>query len=293
MSEKTFPFKVGTFKCIVVKDGIHAYPYPAQNVFINFFVNAPKEDLEQTLRQHGLNPEGWKEYVSPYVSLVINTGDELILVDTGAGAMSPTTGKLIQNLQSEGLAPEDFDKVILTHAHPDHIGGNLDSQGKPAFPNARYVISKTEWDFWMHKADAELKIPEEAKKRQINVARYNLLPIKDQVDLVGETEVVPGISLIEASGHTLGQMVVAVTSLGEKLLCLSDTVLHPIHLERPEWYSSVEVAPQKIVSKRQKLLSKVASDKTLVQVFHFPFPGLGYIVQKGERWQWQPIETTG
>ncbi|MEM2931101.1 MAG: hypothetical protein QW797_09635, partial [Thermoproteota archaeon] len=82
-----------------------AYPYPAKNVFINFFVNAPREDLEQTLREHGLNSEGWKEYVSPYVSLVINTGNEPILIDTGAGAMAATTGKLIQNLKSEGLAP--------------------------------------------------------------------------------------------------------------------------------------------------------------------------------------------
>ena len=143
----------------------------------------------------------------------------------------------------------------------------------------------------MHKADAELKLPEEAKKLLINVARYNLLPIKDQVDLVEETEVVPGISLIEASGHTPGQMAVAATSDSEKLLYLSDIVLHPIHLERPEWHSSVAVTPGKIVSTRQKILSKVASDKTLVQAFHFPFPGLGYLVQKGEGWQWQPIET--
>ncbi|MEM2905851.1 MAG: MBL fold metallo-hydrolase [Candidatus Bathyarchaeia archaeon] len=163
MNRERFFFKIGNFECIVVKDGEHAYPYPAKNVFINFFVNAPKEELEQMLREHGLNSDGWEEYVSPYVSLVINTGDGLILVDTGAGAMAATTGKLMQNLQSEGLAPEDFDKVILTHAHPDHIGGNLDSQGKPAFPNARYIISKTEWDFWMLKAEEELKLPEEAK----------------------------------------------------------------------------------------------------------------------------------
>ncbi|MEM2931100.1 MAG: hypothetical protein QW797_09630 [Thermoproteota archaeon] len=144
----------------------------------------------------------------------------------------------------------------------------------------------------MLKADAELKLPEEAKKLLINIARHNLLPVKDQLDLVGETEVARGISLIEAPGHTPGQMVVAVNSLGEKLLCLSDTVLHPIHLEKPEWFSSVAVDPQKIVSTRQKLLSKASSDETLVQIFHFPFLGLGYVVPKGETWRWKPIETT-
>ncbi|MEM2894174.1 MAG: MBL fold metallo-hydrolase [Candidatus Bathyarchaeia archaeon] len=172
------------------------------------------------------------------------------MVDTGAGAMSTTTESM-RNLHSLGLAPEDFDKVILTHAHPDHTGGNLDSHGKPAFPNARYIISKAEWDFWMLKAEEELKLPEEAKKLLINLARCNLLQVKDQLDLVGEIEVAPGISLIEASRHTPGQMVVAVNSIEEKLLCLSDTVLHPIHLERPEWFSSVAVRPQKTVSTRK------------------------------------------
>ncbi|MEM2127908.1 MAG: hypothetical protein QXH67_06790 [Candidatus Bathyarchaeia archaeon] len=91
MSGEKYFFKVGNFECIVIEDGEHAYPYPAKNVFINFFINASKEGLEQTLREHGLDSEGWKEYVSPYVSLVINAGGELILVDTGAGAMSTTT----------------------------------------------------------------------------------------------------------------------------------------------------------------------------------------------------------
>ena len=149
MSTQSYHFKLGSFECIVVSDGFFTYPHPAQI----FFVNASQEDLARVLREHGLDPEQWQEYVSPYPSLFINTGQHRVLVDTGAGDMAPTTGNLMSHLHAEGIAPEDIDVVILTHGHPDHIGGNVDSEGKPAFPNARYVMWKAEWDFWTKEPD--------------------------------------------------------------------------------------------------------------------------------------------
>ncbi len=291
MSNEGFPFKVGTFECIVVNDGTFAYPQPAQI----FFVNAPKERLEQVLRKHNIDPEQWEQYVSPYPSLVINTGQQLVLVDTGAGRLEPTTGKLIPNLKAEGIAPEDIDTVILTHGHPDHIGGNVDSEGKPAFPNARYIMWKDEWNFWTSEPNlAELKVNEHIKKLLITFARNNLPPIQDQLDLVDhETEIVPGIRAVAAPGHTPGHMAVAIASDSEQLLYISDAVLHPIHLEQPDWYAAVDFAPQQVVTTRRRLLNLAAAEKALVLAFHFPFPSLGYVVQKEEGWQWQPVETTG
>ena len=291
MSNEGFPFKVGTFECIVVNDGTFAYPQPAQI----FFVSAPKERLEQVLRKHNIDPEQWEQYVSPYPSLVINTGQHLVLVDTGAGRLEPTTGKLIPNLKAEGIAPKDIDTVILTHGHPDHVGGNVDSEGKPAFPNARYIMWKDEWNFWTSEPNlAELKVNEHIKKLLITFARNNLPPIQDQLDLVDrETEIVPGIRAVAAPGHTPGHMAVAIASDSEQLLYISDAVLHPIHLEQPDWYAAVDFAPQQVVTTRRRLLNLAAAEKALVLAFHFPFPSLGYVVQKEEGWQWQPVETTG
>jgi len=289
MSNKNFPFRLGTFECIVVSDGTHTYLHPVQ-IFVS--VNAPKKRLERVLREHNINPEHWKQYVSPYPSLVINTGQHLVLVDTGAGGLEPTTGKLIPNLQAEGIKPDDIDTVILTHGHPDHIGGNIDSEGRPAFPNARYVMWKDEWDFWTSEPNlAELDVPKHIRELLITVARNNLLPIQHQLDLLDhEAEIVPGIRAIAAPGHTPGQ---TIASDNEQLLYLSDAVLHQIHLEQPEWYTAVDFAPEQVVTTRRRLLDWAATEKALVHAFHFPLPGLGYVTRNEEAWQWEPIETTG
>jgi glyoxylase-like metal-dependent hydrolase (beta-lactamase superfamily II) len=75
--------------------------------------------------------------MSAYICLLVNTGDHPVLVDAGAGGLAPTTGRLLQNLQEGGIAPEDIRTVILTYGYPYNIGGNADAEGKPAFPNAR------------------------------------------------------------------------------------------------------------------------------------------------------------
>jgi glyoxylase-like metal-dependent hydrolase (beta-lactamase superfamily II) len=216
-----------------------------------------------------------------------------VLVDTGAGGLAPTTGRLLQNLQTEGIAPEDINTVILTHGHPDHIGGNTDAEGRPAFPNARYVIWKGEWEFW-NSEQAEQGLDEHVRELLLSVARENLPPIQGKVDLLDrEEEIVPGILAIAAPGHTPGHMALEISSEGEQLLCISDAALHPIHLEQPEWYPVVDFVPEQAVSTRRQLLTRAVARKALVLAFHFPFPGLGRVARKGEGWQWQPVETSG
>lgn len=293
MNKEIHRFKVGNFECVAVSDGTHTYApptFPPPSIFL--FANAPRELLEQVLREYKLQPEQWAEWISPYICLMINTGEHRVLVDTGADGLGPNTGRLLQNLKSEGIEPDDIDTVILTHGHPDHIGGNTDSEGKLAFPNARYVMWKDEWDFW-NSEEAALKLEEHVREVLLGYARKNLPPIQRQLVLVDrEIEVLPGIQAIAAPGHTPGHMVLAVSSEGERLLCVSDAVLHPIHVEQPEWCAVVDFAPEQVVVTRHRLLSTAATEKALVLSFHFPFLGLGHVVQKGKGWKWQPIETT-
>ena len=288
MNTEIHRFKVGDFECMAVSDGTFAYPDHS------FFVNAPKERLEQVLREHNIQPG---EIITPWICLLVNTGRQRVLVDTGGGPeatrLVPSVGKLLQNLEAEGIEPGDIDVVILTHGHPDHIGGNTDAEGKPAFPKARYVMWKDEWEFWTSEPNlGQLEVEESLKQLMLTFARSKLPPIEGQLDLVDrESEVVPGIRAVAALGHTPGHMALAISSGSKQLLCISDALLYPIHMEQADWYPAFDlVREQAMVTKRQ-LMDRAAAEKALVLAFHFPFPGLGHVIQREKGWQWQPIDT--
>jgi glyoxylase-like metal-dependent hydrolase (beta-lactamase superfamily II) len=288
LTSDTYRFEMGSFECTVVTDGTFAYHHPAHVLF----TNAPREALNHALKAHRIEPESWEAYVSPYPSLVVNTGTHVVLVDTGAGSLAPTTGKLMRNLQSAGVGVEDVDTVIFTHAHPDHVGGAIDSEGRPAFHQARYVMCHDEWAFWMNDPHvAHLAIPDELKAVILEFPARCLPPLQDQLDLIAPgTEIVPGIRAIAAPGHTPGHIALSITSDGERLLALADTVLHPVHVAHPDWYAAVDYDPQQVVATRQRLLQRAAADEALAFAFHFVFPSLGHVVRHEDGYGWQPLD---
>jgi glyoxylase-like metal-dependent hydrolase (beta-lactamase superfamily II) len=291
MQSDTYHFNVGAFECMAIGDGAFTYappmfPPPA----MLHFSNAPKEQLEQALIEHNLHPEKWTSWTSPYTCLLVNTGEQLVLVDTGGGALAPQVGHLVEHLQVQGIGPGDIDTVIITHCHPDHINGITLDNGSLAFPKARYAIQKQEWNFWTSE-QAEQKLPAHTRDILLGIARRNLSQIQGRLDLIeGERDILRGIHAIPAPGHTPGHVALSITSKGEQLLNISDTVLHPIHLEHPDWHAVVDLVPEKAETTRRRILHLAATENLLVMAFHFPFPGLGYVKKKGEKWQWKPIE---
>jgi glyoxylase-like metal-dependent hydrolase (beta-lactamase superfamily II) len=272
---------LGDFKCVSLCDGSVDYPINS------FFANVPLDQVEAALRQRELPVE----YVTtPYTYLYVDTSEHRALVDMGAGSLRPGTGRLLQSIAAAGLDPLDVDTVLITHAHPDHIGGTLDEGGRPVYANAHYYIWKGEWEFWFSEL-AEAKTPE----RFVACARDNLEPLRDRVTLLdGEGEVVPGIGVIPAPGHTPGHMVVSVSSGGERLLYIGDTVLYPLHLEHTDWLPVFDIVPDKAEVSKHAIFDLAARERTWVMGQHFPpFPSLGHVVQADGGWQWQPVEVEG
>ena len=277
MKSAFYRFRLGDFECVCLLDGTMDYPIQ------NFYSNVPLEQVEEALRQHNLPVEF---ITTPYTYPFVNTGQHRVLVDNGAGDLGPKTGNLIQSMRSAGISPADIDVVVISHAHPDHIGGTLDERGRPIYSNAHYYIWKEEWNFWFSEAASA-----KTNEHFIAVARKNLEPIKDRIILVDrESEILPGVSVMPAPGHTPGQITVAFESGGQSLWYIADTVLQPLHLEYPNWLPVYDILPEKAGRSKKVIFDRAADTHALVLGQHFPpFPSLGYVKQDGAGWVWEPI----
>ncbi len=288
MYQSAHTFSVGDFDCIAVTDGTSAFPAVA------VFGNAPEDDRDRVLRAHDMPTD---MVSSSLTSLIVNTGNHRVLIDAGIGPFAPTTGHLLENLRTAGIEPASIDVLVLTHAHPDHIGTTIDNEGKPAFPNARIVMRQGEWDFWTDEITLEkaaagtLHNLGELDQFMGTWARKYLPPIEPQLDLIegsdGE-EIVPGIYALPAPGHTTHHMGLIIASGNEQLLNLVDVAINPVHLAEPTWHPAFDFQPDVAINTRRKIYDRAAAENARILIYHFPFPGIGRVTRSGKGWQWEP-----
>jgi glyoxylase-like metal-dependent hydrolase (beta-lactamase superfamily II) len=231
-------------------------------------------------------------YEHPFIPSLVNTGRELVLFDTGNGTLQREydqlrgrlpEGLLVERLAQAGYKPQDIDVVVITHGHPDHIGG-LVKGGKPVFPNARYVFGAAEFDFWKRGNVRE------ARKLNLELFMKIAVPLADRASFIqaGE-EVVSGIRAIDAAGHSPGMLAYLIESEGKRLLNWADTCGHyVVSIQRPDIHLDVDDDKEMAVATRKRILDMVATDEIFVVGFHMPFPGIGFVERTSGGYRWVP-----
>jgi glyoxylase-like metal-dependent hydrolase (beta-lactamase superfamily II) len=251
----------------------------------------PVEEMEKLAAANRIDP---KRAVHPFIPTIVNTGKQLILFDTGNGALRreheqlrnrSVDGHLVERLGQAGYKPGDVDVVVITHGHPDHIGG-LTEGGKPVFANARYVFGATEFDFWKRGENVR-----EARKFNRELFMQIAVPLADRASFVKPgDEIASGIRAVDAAGHSPGMMAYHVESQGKRLLIWADTCGHyVVSLQRPDWQLDVDDIKDQAIATRKRVLDMVATDNLFVAGFHMPFPGLGVVEKSGTGYRWVPV----
>ena len=212
-----------------------------------------------------------------FTPVLVNSGKELVLFDSGNGVKGqPATGHLAERMKAAGVDPEQIDVVVITHCHPDHIGG-LMSEGTPLAPKARYVIGEAEYQFWSSPDRAVGPTANAAK-----VVQSNVVPLKDKMTFVkndGE-EVVAGIRAVEAFGDTPGHRAWHLESGGKRIrsAAISATIMCCLCLSQMACQSDAD--KEQAVATRLKLLDMLNAERIPFTSYHMPFPAVGF-VEKG------------
>ncbi|MBC8100890.1 MAG: MBL fold metallo-hydrolase [Armatimonadetes bacterium] len=273
MNEKPYRFTIGAFQLTVFKGG--GGPSPLARIASN----ATEAELAQIAAQEGIDPNA----IEMSMNLVlIQTGQHTVLVDTGL-----PSSNLSAQLQAHGVPPESVDWVIITHGHRDHIGGILDADGDWQYPNARYAIATTEWEASM----AQLAAADDATLAALRVWQ-TLQQQQERVMLIATDgqAILPGISAMDAPGHTVGHIALMIESDGAQLLHLADAAHHYIQTLRPDWSPQFDADTTQSVPTRRRLFALAAQQQAQVLAYHFTFPGLGTITQAGDALRWHAVK---
>jgi glyoxylase-like metal-dependent hydrolase (beta-lactamase superfamily II) len=283
-----YRYKVGSYECTSINDGARSFPMPD-----TFVKNVPKEEA-LAAAEAAYMPKGM--VTVPFNPQLINTGSKLVLIDSGNGIgnFEPTkgaVGRTLQNLAAAGVDPKSIDVVLLSHLHPDHTNGIRAADGSIAFPNAEIMVPAVDWAFWTSDENAAKAQSNEMMKNYFANVKKTFAGIESKVTKYDwGKEVAPGITSIEAPGHTPGHSAFVIASGTSKILVQSDVTNIPeFFLRNPDWHVAYDVDPVQAQATRHKFYDMASAERALVVGFHFTFPCIGHVEKDGTKYRLVPI----
>lgn len=272
-------FTLGEAAVTTILDGAHQ----REGIKPPFSLDKSDDEIAAIARANNLPTHGFE---NTYTPTVLHIGGQTVLFDTGFGAMMRDNhaGNLRRRLGQAGYAPEDIDVVAFTHCHPDHIAGVMED-GAPAYPNARYVIGRREYDAWNDGSE----IPE-ARAQNREMFLKLIPPLAEKMTFLEDGDaVIPGLNAEAAFGHSLGHMMYRVESAGKSLLIWGDVTNHYVFsLQYPDSTVGFDDNKDMAIATRKRVLDMVATDGLLVSGHHMPFPSIGYVERNGDSYRWTP-----
>ena len=279
---------VGALRVTALFDGVVALPR-AQ-------IAGLSADQVSNLLAHRYVPEGKPGLQTAVNAYLVQVGGRKVLVDAGtADCFGPGLGQVLGNMKAAGLAPEQVDDVLLTHAHPDHLCGVLGADGKPAYPNATLWVDSTEAAYW-RSPEAEARTPK-ALSFVVGQTRRALDAYAADGRLrtfsPGDGALPAGIQALATHGHTPGHSSYLIDggNAQSKLLVWGDLVhFHAVQFARPSASFEVDADRQQADASRRRMLQRAAAEGWWVAGAHLPFPGLGHVRTEGKNYAWVPAE---
>jgi glyoxylase-like metal-dependent hydrolase (beta-lactamase superfamily II) len=282
-----YRYKIGDFEVTSFNDGGVKVPKLESLV-----VNKSAEEIEKALEAAYITKDSLRV---PFNPLLVNTGKNLVLFDSGfADNGPPTTGNLLASLATAGVDPKAIDTVIISHFHVDHIAGLRAKGGAANFPNAEIMVPAAEWAWWTDDAETS-KAPEVWKPQVANVKRVFDPIAKDVKRFDYGKELVPGVTSVDARGHSPGHAAFVISSGNAKFMYIADVTNHPVLFARnPEFRLWADMIPDLALTNRRKLLDMLAAERMPMAGYHYPFPATGYITKQGTGYDfvaanWQPM----
>ncbi|MBO9592185.1 MAG: MBL fold metallo-hydrolase [Niabella sp.] len=279
--------KIGDLELFVLTDGF------LQDKSTSF---APHADIDALKEILAANFRSTEQVEMAMNVPLIKTKDRLILLDAGMGVFADgNTGLLLKSMKDAGFAAGQVTDVLLSHAHPDHIGGVVDPQNNLVFPNAKIFIAKTEHDFWMQATLADfnnsaLKKEPEFLKMFIPKVQNILTTIKPRLNYYDfDKPLYDTFSFQLAPGHTPGLTLMKISSGADTLVYIADLIHSDILLfPHPEWGFSGDTDLTLAAKTRRRMLEQLTAERVLVCAYHLPWPGLGHARGKDTAFEWVP-----